>query len=190
MLVEDTFKVAMGEAASKNVSNELDCHLAASASVLDIIIASGSRTLPKEASAEDNEAMLEVIMFKGNRTSMMILRRQSRLARMHFCSGREGDLTWGCPTLTLRHHVQAPRFPFLFASSSRRGLYLSKICKAFSKAHNRKFKKLDLLPWFTSQVSETDDWTFVVEQDGWMMTVTRVAGKMLVDGASRCNYQC
>ena len=109
---------------------------------------------------------------------------------MQLCAGSEGAFLWGCPTLTLRHHVQAPRFPFLFASSSRRSLYLSKICKAFSKAHNRKFKKLDLLPWFTSQVSETDDWTFVVEQDGWMMTVTRVAGKMLVDSASRCNYQC
>ena len=62
-----------------------------------------------------------------------------------------------------------------------KAFFLSKICKAFSKAHNRKFKKLDLLPWFTLQVSETDDWTFVVEQDGWMMTVTRVSGKMLVD---------
>ena len=69
--MQDTFEVAMGEAPSKNVSNELDCHLAASASILDIIIASGSRTLPKEASAEDNEAMLEVIMSKGNRTSFI-----------------------------------------------------------------------------------------------------------------------
>ena len=32
-----------------------------------------------------------------------------------------------------------------------------------------------------------DDWTIVVEQDGWMMTVSRVSGKMLVDGAVRCN---
>ena len=135
--MEDTFKVAM-----ENVSNELDCHLAASASVLDIIIASGSRTLPKEASAEDNEAMLEVIMFKGNRTSMMILRRQSRLARMHFCSGREGDLTWGCPTLTLRHHVQAPRFPFSFASSSRQGLFSEQDLQSVFQGTQQKVQEI------------------------------------------------
>ena len=60
MLVKDTFEVAMGEASSKNVSDELDCLLVAPANVLDIIAASGSRTLPK-----DNEAMLEVIIVEG-----------------------------------------------------------------------------------------------------------------------------
>ena len=50
----------MGEASSKNVSDELDCLLVAPASVLDIIAASDSRTLPK-----DNEAMLEVIIVEG-----------------------------------------------------------------------------------------------------------------------------
>ena len=64
-----------------------------------------------------------------------------------------------------------------------------KICKMFSKAHLRKLKKVDLRPWFTSQVGEMDDWTIVVEQDGWMMTVSRVSGKMLVDGAVRCNCE-
>ena len=30
---------------------------------------------------------------------------------MHLCAGSEGAFLWGCPTLTLRHYSQPPRFP-------------------------------------------------------------------------------
>jgi len=42
-----------------------------------------------------------------------------------------------------------------------------------------------------TQVGDMDDWTFVVEQDqdGWTLTVSRVSGKMLVDGTARGNVE-
>ena len=61
---KDTFEEAM--VASEKVSFELDQMIqttpASDASVLDIITASGTRTLTKEASAEDREAVGEVII--------------------------------------------------------------------------------------------------------------------------------
>jgi len=40
-----------------------------------------------------------------------------------------------------------------------------------------------------TQVGDLDDWTFVVEQDGWTLTVSRESGKMLVDGVARGNVE-
>ena len=47
--------------ASEKVSLQLDRLIAASAGVLDIINASGTKSLTKEASAEDREAVGKVI---------------------------------------------------------------------------------------------------------------------------------
>ena len=65
--MEDTFN--MENTFGMGNTYELDCLIGASpasASVLDIIAASASasRTLPKEASAEDREAVGEVIIEK------------------------------------------------------------------------------------------------------------------------------
>ena len=32
-----------------------------------------------------------------------------------------------------------------------------------------------------------DDWNYLIEQDGFTLTVSRVSGKMLVDGNARCS---
>ena len=54
----------------------------------------------------------------------------------------------------------------------------------------QSFQKLDLgglKSHYLLQVGEMDDWNYLIEQDGFTLTVSRVSGKMLVDGIARCN---
>ena len=72
MVVEDTFNTE--NTFGMEDTYELDRLIGASpasASVLDIIAASASRTLPKEASAEDMEGVVEVIIVER---------------KLHFCN--------------------------------------------------------------------------------------------------------
>ena len=72
MVVEGTFN--MENTFGMEDTYELDRLIGASpasASVLDIIAASASRTLPKEASAEDMEGVVEVIIVER---------------KLHFCN--------------------------------------------------------------------------------------------------------
>ena len=72
VVVEDTFN--MENTFGMEDTYELDRLIGASpasASILDIIAASASRTLPKEASAEDMEGVVEVIIVER---------------KLHFCN--------------------------------------------------------------------------------------------------------
>ena len=72
MVVEDTFNTE--NTFGMEDTYELDRLIGASpasASILDIIAASASRTLPKEASAEDMEDVVEVIIVER---------------KLHFCN--------------------------------------------------------------------------------------------------------
>ena len=69
--LKPTYDEALEKDVLMDASYELDRLLPASASILDIIAASASRTLPKEASAEDMEGVVEVIIVER---------------KLHFCN--------------------------------------------------------------------------------------------------------
>ena len=178
MGLEDTF-----EDAPKNVCNELDLLLGASstsASVLDIIAASGSRTLPEEAFAGNNFAEEEVVIDMTDVESSQYITKAAIFLEEITSPGAEGGLS------IANHPYQGPSAGFLGDDQSS----LVAAQEATSGIRQKKiFKKFALtLLWFRPRKAYLSPALIWLEEEGLPtaeMEVKSLGGEMDKEAAMR-----